>query len=319
MGKYKFLNHIFITETEKYVFISVGEKNFKLLNNKNVNLRLRKAINDIRKNGETKDKSIEEYLLAIKAIVKQYKVKQKKSIEAQKVLNENSLSKELREHLPNHVSVASDSSLSVMFSKEKKGLFLYNKRFSLLDGIVFDETGDNYLSFVSEALTNVLNNGLDSFSKYEILHISLETYENQRNILGTSDTEKHFLLDQSFCDLSYDFTEYYPLVKANYINLLGDKYVTFGKNKKECKKNVLLHLADIKKYTNFVDREKLLKEMIIIDIESLEDAEIIFDFYFPEDTLYIDYSVNMASIGSDNYLKENNFNRLLAKYIRKKV
>ncbi|WP_367985540.1 hypothetical protein AB1F57_07145 [Streptococcus sp. ZY1909104] len=59
---------VFITETDDNIYISVGERNYKLVYDEELNKRLRNVLLDIKSTGHSDDKSVIEYFLKISAV-----------------------------------------------------------------------------------------------------------------------------------------------------------------------------------------------------------------------------------------------------------
>lgn len=266
---------VFITETEDNIYISVGERNYKLAYNEALNIRLRNALFDIKSTGYSDDKSVLDYFLKISAVQLPQKCMKKEG----KNLSFNILNTQLKIRMKSliekknyNLKIAGDSNLycyitrkGIVFSKSQS-LNLFFGNFDIID---------THLEYVLEVIERCSGDDLiKNIKKEDVALISLDSYENTIKVFESHNFD-NFLTSKYFSEIHYDFQTYYPMIIATYKNIWGTQIKVIGITIEDCIQNILYTLSLNETY----------KSLINIDFKlhpSLSDFEKqILAFYFP--------------------------------------
>lgn len=279
-------NGVFVTESKQYIYVSVGAKHYKLNYSDEVNFRLRKVLSDILSNGNSKDKSLLEYLIKIGAIVKNSCCISSNSEKIEINVNNHNISKKMRRVIKDkpeyRVSITNNSKLYCYILPEGRGIVIYKNK-DLFENDNWDDSNVSeiyaeYLLAVIDKLTR--NKKYIELFKKEIVCISLENYNN---IITSYCLENFdFFMSDIFSDVVYDNESLYPLLLCKYRNILGLELISVGYTKDECMEDIKLQLSKNQYYNKFSNYNKN------IGIQPDEKDMKILSFYFPN------YSVNFT-------------------------
>ena len=277
---------VFVTESEQYIYVSVGEKHYKLNYSEKVNLRLRKVLSDILSEGNSKDKFLLEYLVNINAIVKKsYRM----SINFDKIeikVNNVNISKVMRKICKNkpeyRVSISNKAKLYCYILPNGKGVIIYKNK-DLFKNYCWDDSNisEVYVEYLLAVIDKLpQNNKYSELLKKEILCISLENYDNV--ITSYCLRNFDFFMSDIFSDIIIDNESLYPLLIYRYRNILGLELISAGYTKEECMDDIKLQLSKIPYYNKFSNYNKN------IGLKPDEKDMKILSFYFSN------YSVNFT-------------------------
>lgn len=241
----------FMTESREYLYITVDQKHYKL----NFNLSLRDQIDRIiqilKIEGTIEpseyDEKIFNLLIKIKAIKKET---DKKNIILRLFDENKNICKKIKECSREDLRYKIDfSEKGFKFRVLDNGKFLVifkeNKKMNEIESIEVSDIFINYLiEVILEKHADIEELNID---ETQILLINLNEYSNESIFLSdkTRDFNSNILLNERINSYSYEFKEFFPMIKLNYKNFLGYTVTTFGDSKDECKYNLYLKLKEL--------------------------------------------------------------------------
>ncbi|BDD38504.1 hypothetical protein [Streptococcus ruminantium] len=266
---------VFITETDDNIYISVGDRNYKLVYNKELNIRLRNALFDIKSTGYSDDKSVLDYFLKISAVQSPQKCMKK---EGEK-LSFNVLNTQLKIRMKSliekknyNLQISGDSNLHCYITR--KGI-VFSKSQALNHFFGNFDIIDTHLEYVLEVIEKCSGDNLiKNIKKEDVAVISLDSYENTIKVFESHNVD-NFLTSKLFSEIHYDFLTYYPMIIATYKNICDTQIKVIDITVEDCIQNILYTLSLNETYESFINIDFKLHP-------SLSDFEkLILAFYFP--------------------------------------